>query len=69
MKQLTITGMDGVVVAQFLVDVEGKNLSNTFTLPLFLPIVNISLLDIDKKETKRIREITHRVRAMVTPNE
>lgn len=67
MKQLTITGMDDVAIGTFLVDVKGDNFNFNLTVPLFLPIINVCLLDVDKKETKRIREIMRRVKALVTP--
>ena len=64
MKNLTITGLDGVMLGTFLVDVEGDNFNYNFTLPVFLPVINISLLEVDKKETKRTREIIRRVKAI-----
>ena len=67
MKKLVITGMDGVRVSETLVDVKGENFTLDLTIPLFLPIVNISLLEPEKKEVKRTREIMRRVKAMVTP--
>ena len=65
MKKLRITGVDGVIIGEYLVNVDGDSFNLDLTIPLFLPVVNVSLLEVGKKETKRIREIMRRVKAMV----
>jgi len=66
MKELTVTGIDGAMLAKFLVNVEGDNVSYNMNLPMFLPVVSINLLDIEKKENKRIRAIIKQIKAMVS---
>jgi len=55
MKKLIITSVDGTVLVHNLVDVKGEDFSYTASIPMFLPVVNISLLDLDKDEDKKIK--------------
>ena len=66
MKELTITGMDGIILSKTIVNVEGDNFNLALTIPTFLPIINFSLLEVEKKENKRIKGIMERVKAMVS---
>lgn len=65
MKRLRVTAVDGSVLAELLVNVEGDNVNFAMSLPMFLPVVNLSLLDLEKKETKRIRETIKRIKSIV----
>lgn len=65
MKKLTIAGHGGVLLSETLVNVEGDDFSLALTIPIFMPVAGISLLEIDKKETKRIKSIIESVEGII----
>ncbi len=65
MKRLMIRGMGGELICDSLVNVEGDNFALNVTMPLFLPIVYVTLLDCEKKEDTRIKRIMACVRKMI----
>jgi len=68
MKKLTITGHGGVVLCEVFINVVGDDINLNFIIPVFIPIVNISILEPNKKETKRIRATLQHVKKMVGKN-
>jgi len=64
MKRLVIAGLEGVLLSSSIVDVEGDNFNINFTIPMFLPVVNVSLVELDEKETKHIKAIIKNVRGI-----
>ena len=57
MKRLKVVGYDGLVVSDSLLNIQGEDFSLRFPLPIFLPILGISLTEIEDKEKKELKKI------------
>ena len=64
MKRLSVVGMNGVKLAECLVDMVGENYQVNFQLPIFLPIVNISITELPDEDTKKIKALIEGLKAI-----
>lgn len=56
MKRLLIKGTDGIMLVDQLVNLEGYDFSQTYTLPIFMPLLSIELTEIDDKDKKKLEK-------------
>jgi len=54
MKELTVIGLGGIIIAKTLVDIEGNDFSISFPIPLFLPLVGIHLVELSEDRKKEV---------------
>ncbi len=65
MKRLIIFGMDGHILSDLLLDIEGENFATQFPLPMFLPVVGITMTDLDNKQNTNIRKTMARIKGLL----
>ena len=68
MKRLTIMGDGGFLLSQILLDISGENFVIQLPLPIFLPVIAITMVDIDKKDERKLRKAIERVRSLTGGN-
>lgn len=65
MKKLRIVGYAGRTLCEAIVDVDGEDFVYQASLPLFLPVISVSLLSLDKKHDRQLKSMVEKVQALV----
>jgi len=65
MKQLTVFGLDNFIVGQFLLDIEGENFALQFPMPMFMPVIAVTLTNLDPIREKKLRDTMSRAQELL----
>lgn len=57
MKELTLVGEGGTLLAKQLVDVKGTDIQITFPYPIYYPVVGLSLVEKEKDKVNELNEV------------